>query len=147
MSTLAATPQVDEPKRTIPFPKSHIHRTTSELQLAEETLAAEARDLIMFHRLINGIHKKSLEYFQKLPSAIDREELAEKTRVALEKIIQRKNELINPASTAHAKEEHTSIVVKGTKRMSCTNYVGQYGSENQDDTFDPIEEEVFEFDF
>jgi hypothetical protein len=147
MSTLAATPQVDEPKTTIPFPKSHIHRTRSELQLTEEILAAEARDLIMFHRLINGIHKKSFEYFQKLPSAIDREVLAEKTRVTLEKIIQRKNELINPASTVHSKDEHTSTVVKGNKTMSCTNYVGQYGTENQDDTFDPIEEEVFDFDF
>jgi len=42
----------------IALPSSHIHRTQSEIQLFEDTAAAEWHDLSMFHRIVNGIHKK-----------------------------------------------------------------------------------------
>jgi len=42
----------------IPMPSDHIHRTKSELQLTEETKAAEWRDRAMFHRLVSGIRQR-----------------------------------------------------------------------------------------
>jgi hypothetical protein len=132
---------VDEPRRTIPFPNSHIHRTNSELQLTEATLAAEARDLIMFERLIRGVKKKSVEYSQKLTKETDRELLALNTRLTLEKLIQRKQELIYPSSIIQGNEEHAnSINIRDS-------YLGQYWAASEDERIDPIEEEVFNFDF
>jgi hypothetical protein len=134
-------PLVDEPRRTIPFPNSHIHRTNSELQLTEATLAAEARDLIMFERLIRGVEKKSVEFSQKLTSDTDRELLALNTRLTLEKLIKRKQELIFPSSIFQRNEEKTtSIKIRDSS-------LGQYWAVNEDERIDPIEEEVFNFDF
>lgn len=45
--------------RTIPLPKTHIHRTESEAQLQNDTLAAEFREFCMFHRLVKGMQKRS----------------------------------------------------------------------------------------
>ena len=42
----------------IPLPSSHIPRTKSELQLREDTVAAEWADLAMFHRLVNGMRDR-----------------------------------------------------------------------------------------
>mmetsp|Transcript_16428 Transcript_16428/g.36478 ORF Transcript_16428/g.36478 Transcript_16428/m.36478 type:complete len:280 (-) Transcript_16428:271-1110(-) len=42
----------------IPFPSSHIPRTKSELQLHEDTAAAEWADMCMFHRLVTGIRER-----------------------------------------------------------------------------------------
>ena len=47
-----------EPKKNIPFPPTHISRTSSELQLVEDTQAAEWRDLCMFQRLVGGIRQR-----------------------------------------------------------------------------------------
>ena len=42
----------------IPLPSSHIPRTKSELQLREDTVAAEWADLAMFQRLVNGMRDR-----------------------------------------------------------------------------------------
>lgn len=42
----------------IPLPSSHVHRTASELQLRLDQEVAEARDLNMFYRLVNGVREK-----------------------------------------------------------------------------------------
>ncbi len=42
----------------IPLPKSHIHRTESELDLTENIAVAEFRDQCMFNRLVSGIQKQ-----------------------------------------------------------------------------------------
>ncbi len=89
---------VDEPKRVVPFPNTHIHRTRSELQLSEATLVAEARDLIMFDRLIRDVQKKSLEYSLKLTCDTDGELLAINIRLTLKMLVKRKQELIYPNS-------------------------------------------------
>lgn len=46
-------------KKVIPLPTNHIHRTASELQLAEDTRTAELRDLCMYHRLVGGMQQRS----------------------------------------------------------------------------------------
>jgi hypothetical protein len=43
------------PTMTIPLPRSHIPRTLSEVQLSEEMIEAELRELRMFYRVVNGI--------------------------------------------------------------------------------------------
>ena len=45
------------PKKTIPI-KNCLLRTASELQLQEDTVAAEWRDLAMFHRLVQGMRNR-----------------------------------------------------------------------------------------
>lgn len=42
----------------IPLPKSHIHRTPSELQLADETRRAEYDDVRMYARLVVGMQSQ-----------------------------------------------------------------------------------------
>jgi len=134
---------VDEPKRAVPFPNTHIHRTRSELQLSEATLAAEARDLIMFDRLIRDVQKKSLEYSLKLTCDTDRELLAINTRLTLEKLVKRKQELIYPSSIFQRNEEHTT----STNVRESNSSMNQYCAKNEDERIDPIEEEVFNFDY
>lgn len=104
-------------------------------------MAAEARDLIMFERLIRGVEKKSVEFSQKLTSDTDRELLALNTRLTLEKLIKRKQELIFPSSIFQRNEEKT------TSTKIRDSYLGQYWAVNEDERIDPIEEEVFNFDF
>ncbi len=43
---------------SIPLPASHVHRTSSELQLRLDQEVAEARDLNMFYLMVNGIREK-----------------------------------------------------------------------------------------
>eukprot|EP00565_Helicotheca_tamesis_P007362 CAMPEP_0185723466 /NCGR_PEP_ID=MMETSP1171-20130828/305_1 /TAXON_ID=374046 /ORGANISM="Helicotheca tamensis, Strain CCMP826" /LENGTH=220 /DNA_ID=CAMNT_0028391171 /DNA_START=81 /DNA_END=743 /DNA_ORIENTATION=- len=47
----------------IPMPRTHIHRTRSELQLREDMAAAEWRDFCMFHRLVNGMRERQQAHF------------------------------------------------------------------------------------
>jgi hypothetical protein len=143
MLSQVSKPLIDGPKRAVPFPNTHIHRTRSELQLSEATLAAEARDLIMFDRLIRGVQKKSLEYSQKLTCDTDREFLAINTRLTLEKLIKRKQELIFPSSIFQRNEEHTT----STNVREINSSLNQYWAVNEDERIDLIEEEVFNFDF
>ena len=49
----------------IPLPSSHITRTKSELQLREDTAAAEWADLAMFHRLVNGMRDRNQRQLQE----------------------------------------------------------------------------------
>uniref|UniRef100_A0A7S0FVD3 Uncharacterized protein n=1 Tax=Minutocellus polymorphus TaxID=265543 RepID=A0A7S0FVD3_9STRA len=49
----------------IPLPSSHIPRTKSELQLREDTAAAEWADLAMFHRLVNGMRSRNQKQLQE----------------------------------------------------------------------------------
>ena len=42
----------------IPMPKSHIHRTESEINLSKNMELAEIRDECMFNRLVSGIKKQ-----------------------------------------------------------------------------------------
>jgi hypothetical protein len=44
--------------KTIPLPQYHVPRTQSEVQLQDDTLAAEFRDFCMFRRLVEGMHKR-----------------------------------------------------------------------------------------
>jgi hypothetical protein len=44
--------------KSIPLPRSHVHRTQSEVQLCEDMETAERRDLNMFYRLVNGIRER-----------------------------------------------------------------------------------------
>ena len=58
--TAAAGPlrsPINPPRKTIPI-KNHLLRTASELQLQEDTVAAEWRDLAMFHRLVQGMRNR-----------------------------------------------------------------------------------------
>jgi len=45
---------------SIPLPKSHIHRTPSELQLADDILRAEYEDVRMCVRLVSGMQTQCL---------------------------------------------------------------------------------------
>jgi len=47
--------------KTIPLPQYHIPKTQSELQLQDDTLAAELRDYCMFRRLVEGMHKRCMD--------------------------------------------------------------------------------------
>jgi len=51
----------------IPLPSSHIRRTESEIQLSEDLMFAEAKDLQMFNRLHAGLsqHNSFNPYLQK----------------------------------------------------------------------------------
>ena len=42
----------------ISLPKTHIHRTPSDIQLAADTLRAEYRDVAMYSRLMTGMHNQ-----------------------------------------------------------------------------------------
>lgn len=42
----------------IPFPSYHVHRTRSEIDLCHDKERANERELIMFHRLVNGIRER-----------------------------------------------------------------------------------------
>ncbi len=153
MTTTDTTSQLCEPSATIPVPQSHIHRTRSELQLTEDLLVAEARDMIMFDRLIRGIRKKSLEYSNKLSSALDRELLAQQTMATLEKLIQRKQELIYPTSTFHSSDDRMSS--RGSNALICTLVTDQYddltgvevGVAHRANNSSHIPEEIFDLDF
>lgn len=144
MTTTDTATQLCEPSATIPLPQSHIHRTRSELQLTEDLVLAEARDMIMFDRLIRGIRKKSFEYSNKLSSALDRELLAQQTMATLEKLIQRKQELIYP--TCHSSHNRLS-----TKRSNALTYISVTGVQGdtaqKGDSSSSNPEEIFDLDF
>ena len=46
------------PSTSIPLPSSHVHRTSSELQLYQDQEVADQRDTTMFYRLVNGIRER-----------------------------------------------------------------------------------------
>jgi hypothetical protein len=46
------------PSAPISFPKSHIHRTPSELQLEQSLLQAEYSDVMMYARLVRGMTER-----------------------------------------------------------------------------------------
>merc|ERR1719203_1957761 len=46
---------------SIPLPKSHIHRTRSELQLADDMVRAEYEDVRMYARLVVGMQSQCLQ--------------------------------------------------------------------------------------
>mmetsp|Transcript_5765 Transcript_5765/g.16234 ORF Transcript_5765/g.16234 Transcript_5765/m.16234 type:complete len:235 (+) Transcript_5765:1-705(+) len=48
----------NHPSRPIPLPRTHIPRTTSELQLREDMAVAEWREMCMFHRLVEGMKER-----------------------------------------------------------------------------------------
>lgn len=56
---------------SIPLPKSHVHRTESEIQFCDEQVAAECRDSLMFHRLVRGIEDIHYEVQRSLNYEID----------------------------------------------------------------------------
>lgn len=85
--------------RTIPFPKSHVRRTGSELQFYQGMQEAEARDNRMFHRLISGLQLKSLEHASKIPmSVVDREFMERQTRATIERIVKHRSEQLQGAT-------------------------------------------------
>jgi len=45
---------------SIPLPKSHIHRTPSELQLADDTKRAEYEDVRMYARIVVGMQSQCI---------------------------------------------------------------------------------------
>jgi len=45
---------------SIPLPKSHIHRTPSELQLADDTRRAEYEDVRMYARIVVGMQSQCM---------------------------------------------------------------------------------------
>jgi len=56
---LGTTAAVDShPSRPIPLPRTHIPRTTSELQLREDMAVAEWREMCMFKRLVDGMKER-----------------------------------------------------------------------------------------
>jgi hypothetical protein len=107
----------------------------------------------MFDRLIRGIRKKSFEYSNKLSSALDRDLLAQQTIVTLEKLIQRKQELIYPTSTVHSSDER--LRSRGSNALTCTLVTDQYddltrvelGAAHRANNSSPIPEEIFDLDF
>ena len=46
------------PSDPISFPETHIQRTRSELQLEADTLHAEYKDVVMYSRLMTGMHSQ-----------------------------------------------------------------------------------------
>jgi len=67
-------PPSPTPSTSIPLPKSHIHRTPSELQLADDQKKADYEDLRMFSRLVIGIQSRCLStgyVHPKTKSALD----------------------------------------------------------------------------
>jgi hypothetical protein len=66
----SSTPQKNERTSTsrhsqsIPLPRSHVHRTQSEVQLCEDMETAERRDLTMFYRLVNGIRERQMQLLE-----------------------------------------------------------------------------------
>mmetsp|Transcript_24235 Transcript_24235/g.50106 ORF Transcript_24235/g.50106 Transcript_24235/m.50106 type:complete len:240 (+) Transcript_24235:233-952(+) len=60
-STKATVPVRNaEASSSIPLPKSHIHRTPSELQLADDMRTAEYQDVRMYARLVVGMQSQCL---------------------------------------------------------------------------------------
>mmetsp|Transcript_22346 Transcript_22346/g.42191 ORF Transcript_22346/g.42191 Transcript_22346/m.42191 type:complete len:187 (+) Transcript_22346:110-670(+) len=55
-SSLTAT--IGSSSSTIPLPRSHIHRTPSEIQLADEVRRAEHDDVRMYARLVVGMQSQ-----------------------------------------------------------------------------------------
>lgn len=73
-------PPSPTPSTSIPLPKSHIHRTPSELQLADDQKKADYEDLRMFSRLVIGIQSRCLSAGYVHP----------KTKTALDDIVHMK---------------------------------------------------------
>jgi len=53
-------PATSSSSAPISFPKSHIHRTPSELQLADEERKAEGHDVRMYARLVYGMQSRAM---------------------------------------------------------------------------------------
>jgi hypothetical protein len=80
---------------SIPLPRSHIHRTPSEIKLAEEVLRAEYDDVRMYARIVGGfqsqcygsrglVHPLSLRSLEGVVRTMhaSHEELAQRERTA-----------------------------------------------------------------
>jgi len=55
-----STKAEEKPSSAIPFPPSHISRTPSELQLADDKRRADYEDIRMFSRLVGGIQSQCI---------------------------------------------------------------------------------------
>ena len=159
---IAQTPRGNaQTSRTIPFPKCHVPRTSSELQFSQLMMEAEIRENSMFHRIISGLHVKSLEHIAKLPSIsiADRELIEEQTRVIIEKIIQQRNKeqipietsLYNPLTTIPRNRYEAKSIRRESRFDNRLDFSMDESDDvdmgdNEDDT-DTRGEEVFDLDF
>ena len=57
--------------KPIPLPCTHISRTTSELQLTEDMVLAEFREMCMYHRLVEGMKERQQALEQNMTSCHD----------------------------------------------------------------------------
>mmetsp|Transcript_18391 Transcript_18391/g.26131 ORF Transcript_18391/g.26131 Transcript_18391/m.26131 type:complete len:168 (-) Transcript_18391:232-735(-) len=160
---VAQTPRGNaQTSRTIPFPKCHVPRTSSELQFSQLLMEAEIRENSMFHRIISGLHVKSSERIAKSSSIsiADRELIEEQTRVIIEKIIQQRNNeqfqkentpLYNPLSSIPNNGNESKSIRKESRFDNRRGYSMDWSDEvdmgdNDDDTTTGGEE-VFDLDF
>ena len=91
---------------SIPLPKSHVHRTRSELQLADDVQRAEYEDVRMCVRLVVGIQSQCVKsgYVHPLTEQCLREIL--RTKAADEHELERRiRELHRAAAAAEPMEE------------------------------------------
>lgn len=56
--TIATRKTGRSPSPRIPFPNHHVHRSQSEMDLCHDKQRADQRELILFHRLVNGIRER-----------------------------------------------------------------------------------------
>jgi hypothetical protein len=123
------TPSMKQSSTTIPFPKSHVRRTGSELQFYQGMQEAEARDNRMFHRLISGLQIKTLEHASKIPmSVVDREFIERQTKETIERIIQHRSEQLQGATPI-------SAIVNMTETHSRPLRARNRGSHQPDDHY------------
>ena len=114
---------MNSPSAAIPLPKSHIHRTPSELQLDDDVRRAEHQDVRMYARLVVGMQsqcqvsgyvhpltRKSLQDILRTRQANDKE--LERKSSALHDIHHEEDEEQEDGEISHRtdeRDENTSV--------------------------------------
>ncbi|KAL3757575.1 hypothetical protein ACHAWU_006020 [Discostella pseudostelligera] len=93
---------------SIPLPPSHIHRTPSELQLADDILRAEYEDVRMCVRLVSGMRSQCLASGYVHPRTMQSVHDILKTKRANENqlgVVENNNNHRHPQLPGHAEED------------------------------------------
>ena len=118
----------------IPLPSTHIPRTKSELQLTEDTAAAEWADMCMFHRLVTGIRERQhrlLESEQQAQMATIREQRQDRRVNAHLLDHNSRPRMVRPAPTMQTERCIDSIISTRQGRVVSAEDIGTSATKNE----------------
>lgn len=108
------------PSAPISFPKSHIHRTPSELQIEQSLIQAEQSDHIMYARLVRGMTERGAALHNAQADASNRGyELSRKSLMGVVEC--RQKPIVEEGHWNHDDDEECHVMPSGARARELAN--------------------------